>query len=491
MVNPHVAPARAGTAVVPAAATEPTDDAQSANQAISMTISGRDDEQSFLDVDIPLMLPSHTPQGKSESTPGADTEKQVIEPQARTPEIITQKTQIRLRGSAKVGKTNEQSGTRQTAAVPKMQVVASRPQQVEFSLSDATPDKNIPAPTSVPTLPDVADAVPSDLPEYPLPPRPRKQTTAAELPTLSVPTPPAALTAPNPKSKMVAVPQGSDKLPSTTSSRGSVSGHLSENSQSTRKPMQVLIEGQPARVVRSESAQSLAKAARPPQATFETARDAVENRYEFGSNQSLPAPRTVRARLASQRDAAPQTFKVSQKNSDEEEILDREDFASSRKPEKARRIPAEALGSMAEISVTVEQAVPLSVRNTIVQTSVEDLSVCQLIKSGERSLSLIGLKAGTTRVAVVTTSSGSEPKVRVYQVSVGRGSKAEFGLTELAGGIDETISRLYPSSRIRIRAGEGRLIVSGTASSEEEARKVLALVRRTSLMPVTDNLQAR
>lgn len=494
VVNPHVTPASANvdSSVVPAAASAPADDTKTGNQAITMTISGRDDERSFLDVDIPLMLPSHGPADQAESTQSEVVQERVVEQQARTPEIITQKTQIRLSGRAKVEQAVQQPAARQsTLATPKMQVIASRPEQVEFSLSDAAPAKSIPAPTSVPTLPDVKDAVPSDVPEYPLPPPAPYKASVPELPAASEPTPPAELADLKPASKMVAVPQGLAKLPSTTSSRASAVGHMSENSQTAREPMQVLIEGQPARVVRSEDAKSIGQTPRPPQATFETSRDSVENRYEFGAKQSLPTPRPVRAHLASQRDSAPTSYTISQGNSAEEEVLNREDFASSRKSEKARRIPAEALGAMAEISVTVEQAAPLSVRNAIVQTSVEDPSVCQLIQSGERSLSLVGLKAGTTRVAIVTSSNGSEPKVRVYQVSVGRGAKAEFGLTELAGGIDETISRLYPSSRIRVRAGEGQLIVSGIASSEEEARKVLALVRRTSLMPVTDKLQAR
>ncbi|GAB5404746.1 MAG: hypothetical protein Aurels2KO_29770 [Aureliella sp.] len=435
-----------------------------------MTISGSDSE-SLSDVDIPLFLPSY-----NDSEPKVQPKPNASD---RQPVIVTKKTQIRLTDTT----VGESKTTQETTSQP-----------TEFSLSDATakqqvaspkvmtPPEEIAPPTDIPAAPHVSDMLPS-LPiqaELPAPPAPEIAPPAIErsAPARQVALPAKQLAAPAPESRLLPVQRSDNKLPSTTTSRGVVAG-LSDTSQATRKPMQVLIEGQPARVVDSRKASTPAPSGSLPKPMFETARTGTANRYQSSRKNSLPSPRPVRARLASQ--ATPVAPKSEVGKS----------FESSRKSAEARKLPPEALAKMSRLSVVVEQAIPMSVRSSIVQTSVEDPSVCQLIQSGERSLSLVGLKAGSTRVAIVTSQDGSEPKVRVYEVAVGRGAKAEYGLNELAAGIDETVTRLYPGSRIRVTSGEGHLVVSGIADSEEQARRVLALVRRTSLMPVTDKLRTR
>lgn len=479
-INPHVASAESNAAgeVVAASAEAPAyeqyadENSGEESHAITMTISGSDKSDSLIDVDIPLMLPSY-----EEPAP-----KQTFAD--RQPEIIKKKTQIRL--------SDSDAQSRASVSLPPQVSSDAQTAVTQFSLSDSSANvqvaqpKPIAAPSSVPAAPRLTDMLPS---------RPAIQAQLPAAPMLDVaapstpPTAPAAsvsreivsnsqLATPKPESRLLPVESSKDDFPSTTSSRG-VAQRLSDSSQSTRKPMQVAIEGQPARVVSSGESPTFGSSSELPQPTFDTARDNSTNRYQVGQQAPLPSPQPVRARLASQ------TKSVTSSTDDAQA------FESSRKSEKTRSLPPEALAKTTRLSVVVEQTVPMSVRSSIVQTSVEDPSVCQLIQSGDRSLSLVGLKAGSTRVAIVTSADGSEPKVRVYEVSVGRGAKAEYGLAELAAGIDETVTRLYPSSRIRVTAGEGHLVVSGTAGSEEEARRVLALVRRTSLMPVTDKLDAR
>ncbi len=466
-VNPHVTtPQSPAGEVVAASAQVPTDETQSQEpHAITMTISGGESNESLIDVDIPLLLPSYA--DEPENAPEPTTP-------ARQPEIVKKKTQIRLSDN--------------TSPAPQAPL-APKPQPTEFSLSDSTrakpfaPPKALAAPTdNLPTAPQLADMTPNAHMQAELPASPSvdaaQPSTTRHAPTQRVASLPKHLAEPKTESHLQPVKLPKAELPSTTTSRA-VTGSLSDASRPTRKPMKVAIEGQPARVVDSSNASSMGSAPKLPQPTFETSRSNVANRYQSSRKSSTPPPRPIPARLASQ--STPVPIKTDANES----------FESSRKSEKARQLPPEALAKMTRLSVVVEQAVPMSVRSSIVQTSVEDPSVCQLIQSGDRSLSLVGLKSGSTRVAIVTSQDGSEPKVRVYEVSVGRGAKAEYGLAELAAGIDETVTRLYPSSRIRVSAGEGHLVVSGTADTEEQARRVLALVRRTSLMPVTDQLRTR
>jgi Flp pilus assembly secretin CpaC len=173
------------------------------------------------------------------------------------------------------------------------------------------------------------------------------------------------------------------------------------------------------------------------------------------------------------------------------EITDDATKVSSRQGSRDIVAPPPSYEITSRIKVVAEQSSTIAVRDAILQTSIEDPSICRLIQSGDTGLSVVGLKAGTTRIAVVTAGRFGEPKVNVHEVSVGHGHQARIGLTELAAGIDETINRLYPTSDIRVAAGEGKLVVEGKASSESEAKRVLGLVRRTSLLPVVDRLDVR
>ncbi|HBE70439.1 MAG TPA: hypothetical protein DDW52_19995 [Planctomycetaceae bacterium] len=453
--NPYVqATSNPASAVVPAAATTKVETGISdgGSREITVTVSGNgDSSDSLLDVDIPLSLPT-MPAARQQ----AKTTKPMPRPsQVRAPEPVRSSTRMRLSDStsspaSSQPKAPEQLGTlKQTARV------------TPSSRSDSASSKS----PSIPETFNLSDRKSA-----------RAEKQSAQLPTLpaakstaKIPAPKLPeLTAVSAGSKMEAVKLKDGSLPSTRSSRG----------QGAKKPMQVRIEGVPNQPVAnkpSPTAPSLPQLANAPQPAKPSTRMSL-------SDQPKPSLKRIPASLASQRKPLPPASPAAP------EALT--SSSSRRSPDPASARPAEQT-TKADLSVVVAQAVPLSVKSTIVQTSVEDPSVCQLIQSGERNLSLVGLKQGSTRVAIVTTDGDQEPKVRVYQVAVGRGDKAEYGLVELAEGIDQTVARLYPSSDIRVQTGDGKLIVSGTSSSEDEARRVLSLVRRTSLMPVVDKLETR
>ena len=133
-------------------------------------------------------------------------------------------------------------------------------------------------------------------------------------------------------------------------------------------------------------------------------------------------------------------------------------------------------------SVNVETAQPIS------GLSVEHPELCQVLKSGERSVSFVGLKAGQTRVALFTTNASGERKIEIREVVIAGAENRQADMKSLASEIGESVHRMYPNSHIEVIAEAEGLTVQGYAASEAEAKKIISLVRRTSLQPVVDRL---
>ncbi|MDX1927080.1 MAG: hypothetical protein SFV81_11210 [Pirellulaceae bacterium] len=133
-------------------------------------------------------------------------------------------------------------------------------------------------------------------------------------------------------------------------------------------------------------------------------------------------------------------------------------------------------------SINVESKQPIS------GLSVEHPELCQVLKSGERSLSVVGLKAGQTRVALFTTSASGERKIEIREVIIAGTENRQADMKSLATEISKSVRRMYPNSRIEVIAEEDGLAVQGYAGSEAEAKKIIGLIRKTSLQPVVDRL---
>ncbi len=153
--------------------------------------------------------------------------------------------------------------------------------------------------------------------------------------------------------------------------------------------------------------------------------------------------------------------------------------------DKSNDLPP-AIGPRLEVdlheSVNVETTQPIS------GLSVEHPDLCQVLKSGERSVSFVGLKAGQTRVALFTTNASGERKIEIREVVIAGAESRQADMKSLAVEMGKSVRRMYPNSRIEVIAESEALTVQGYASSEAEAKKIIGLVRRTSLQPVVDRL---
>ncbi len=140
------------------------------------------------------------------------------------------------------------------------------------------------------------------------------------------------------------------------------------------------------------------------------------------------------------------------------------------------------------LDVGLHECTNVDTTNPISGLSVEHPELCQVLKSSERSVSLVGLKPGQTRVALFTTNASGERKIEIREVTIAGAENRQADMKSLATEIGRSIHRMYPNSHIEVIAEAEGLTVQGYAGSEDEAKKIIGLVRRTSLQPVVDRL---
>ncbi|MFO0941363.1 MAG: pilus assembly protein N-terminal domain-containing protein [Pirellulales bacterium] len=144
-----------------------------------------------------------------------------------------------------------------------------------------------------------------------------------------------------------------------------------------------------------------------------------------------------------------------------------------------------------EIRVIAKDSVSLQSSENIQAVSVEQGDICQIIQNGPKSYSVIGLRDGETRIAIISESNGQRNvQVQKVVVSSSKNSTTKDNAT-LAAEISQTVTQLYPRQRVRISTRGSQLVISGTVDSEDTAKKIVSLVRKTTLTPVVDELKTK
>jgi hypothetical protein len=189
------------------------------------------------------------------------------------------------------------------------------------------------------------------------------------------------------------------------------------------------------------------------------------------------------------RSAVPQTFDGSNSTKPVEALLalHSASVASAGEGHSASSLPATA-SSMGLVSLGLQESQVISTDYAISELSVEHPGICQLLRTSDRSVSVIGMRLGTTRIALISTDANGERRIEVRDVAVSADARGEVNLVDLAGEISQTVNQLYPKSDLQIVVHENRLMVRGYTNYESDAKKILAFVRKTSLAPVVDQL---
>ena len=145
-----------------------------------------------------------------------------------------------------------------------------------------------------------------------------------------------------------------------------------------------------------------------------------------------------------------------------------------------------AIGERLEVGL--HESTNVETAQAVSGLSVEHPELCHVLKCGERSVSFVGIKAGQTRVALFTTDSSGERKIEIREVVIAGTENRQADMKSLATEINRSVHNMFPTSKIEIIAEAEGLTVQGYAGSEVEAKKIIGLIRRTSLQPVVDRL---
>ena len=224
------------------------------------------------------------------------------------------------------------------------------------------------------------------------------------------------------------------------------------------------------------------------QPTFAVATsDPMNIRIEGEPGIAKAVPRSTGSSIGDTRNSQPATATASlssssSRNATHKSVSDR----ATSEPASSATLAGPSVGERLEVGL--HEATNVETTQPISGLSIEHPELCQVLKSGERMISLVGLKAGQTRVALFTTDANGERRIEIREVMIAGTETRQADMKSMAKDISRSVHNMYPNSRIEVIAEAEGLTVQGYASTEDEAKKIISLVRRTSLQPVVDRL---
>ena len=141
---------------------------------------------------------------------------------------------------------------------------------------------------------------------------------------------------------------------------------------------------------------------------------------------------------------------------------------------------------VATVELECLAATTISLSGTLVAVAVQDEKICKILHN-DRTVSLVGNQTGSTLVQIWTADLGSRPQVIRVNVSQPWGN-VQATRNEVKD-IKQVIAQKFPRADVSITSkDDGGIEVRGTTDSEESARRILELVRKLYLVPVTDKV---
>jgi Flp pilus assembly secretin CpaC len=123
----------------------------------------------------------------------------------------------------------------------------------------------------------------------------------------------------------------------------------------------------------------------------------------------------------------------------------------------------------------------------VVRAESLDPRVCDVIQFAPREVAVIGKERGMTRVLMWQKGNPGEPIS--YTVTIGSDDDEQGRVLDQYSKLHTVIQEMYPNSDVTLRPDSGRLIVSGTVESSEDAIAVITMIRRMRTIPVVDQLK--
>jgi len=147
---------------------------------------------------------------------------------------------------------------------------------------------------------------------------------------------------------------------------------------------------------------------------------------------------------------------------------------------------------LASYSLKPTEVRAITLGSAVMGVHSDNLAVCSALKGPVGQVQLIATGLGTTRLSVHTVGVDGTEKVDRYQVSVSEERSAAMDSPgAIAITLTQTVQTAFPGSNIVVTAEAGRLVVSGSCTDEESARRMLRMIRSACSIPVVDRVKVR
>jgi len=156
--------------------------------------------------------------------------------------------------------------------------------------------------------------------------------------------------------------------------------------------------------------------------------------------------------------------------------------AAPLRPERTLAGPAEP----ALLHVGVREQRLMRTAENVVRVVAERDGVCDVLLFTPREIAFVGKQQGTVKVEFWYDGQGLNRAS--YLVAVNDGNVAKSQPEADHQKIERLVAYLFPQSHVSLVREPNRLIVRGSAVSQSQAVEIISTVRRSQLIPVTDEI---
>ncbi|MEM1225250.1 MAG: pilus assembly protein N-terminal domain-containing protein [Planctomycetota bacterium] len=142
--------------------------------------------------------------------------------------------------------------------------------------------------------------------------------------------------------------------------------------------------------------------------------------------------------------------------------------------------------------------VTLSLPGPILSVTIADPSVCRVVDVTSRHMRIAACSVGSTVLEITTSSDGvdsadddAEVTKHLYQCEAYEDRVESSRSTDSNDALMRLIERQFPTARIQVRSHGDRLVVVGECDTNDDARAIIKLIRKSKLVRVDDRLTIR
>ena len=158
---------------------------------------------------------------------------------------------------------------------------------------------------------------------------------------------------------------------------------------------------------------------------------------------------------------------------------------SALRPQPANEPQADAQIT-GEMRCEVRRSQLMRVPFDVQRVAIGDSNVCDVVRFAPREFSIIGKEYGSTRLTMWFHGDAMPPVT--YNIHVGPGAQEQRRLHDEYQKLTTLITEMYPTSQVTLIPAEEKLIVQGKVDTAQQAREIMALIRKARLIPVVDQI---